>query len=244
MNLLNVKIIHKDYGTGVVIEAKDDMVKIQFESKIKQFVYPGAFEKSLTAEDNTVQQAIEAEIAKKKDNKKIKEEFEKEKLQQPDLESKSKRRFDSGFGPDYNVRFLSKSHIYTYRQIEKQFQIKISGFGRGINVTPSAVVLISSVDSKSLNYVYHDHWSVDGDYIYSGEGKIGDQTMTSGNKAIVDAEKNGKKIYLYVKFSPTEYYYQGQFFVVDYTYENAKDEDDNIRKEYKFRLRNLHFKEK
>lgn len=52
---------------------------------------------------------------------------------------------------------------------------------------------------------------LDGDYIYSGEGKTGDQTMSLGNKAIVDAENGEKKIYLFVKFSPQEYYYQGVF---------------------------------
>ncbi|MGN1457844.1 MAG: hypothetical protein ACI4XP_07815 [Acutalibacteraceae bacterium] len=73
--------------------------------------------------------------------------------------------------------------------------------------------------------------------MYSGEGKIGDQHMTLGNKAIVDAESDGKTIHLFVKFSPQEYYYQGVFSLVDYTYEDDKDESGNIRKEYKFRLR-------
>ena len=50
---------------------------------------------------------------------------------------------------------------------------------------------------------------------------------------------NGKKIHLFVKFSPQEYYYQGIFELVDYTYEDEKDEDGNIRKEYKFRLRKV-----
>ena len=61
--------------------------------------------------------------------------------------------------------------------------------------------------------------------------------MTLGNKAIVDAERDRKTIHLFVKFSPQEYYYQGIFFFVDYTYEDDKDESGNVRKEYKFRLR-------
>ena len=63
--------------------------------------------------------------------------------------------------------------------------------------------------------------------------------MTKGNLAISDAARNGKKIHLFVKFSPQEYYYQGIFELVDYTYEDEKDEDGNIRKEYKFRLRKV-----
>lgn len=87
------------------------------------------------------------------------------------------------------------------------------------------------------DFVYHDHWTSDGDYMYSGEGKTGDQQMTLGNKAIVDAECDGKLIHLFVKFSPQEYYYQGIFSLMDYTYEDDKDESGNVRKEYKFRLR-------
>lgn len=142
-----------------------------------------------------------------------------------------------GFGKDYNVDHLAREPILTYQQVEDQFGIRITGFGRGINRTDSAVVLISSVVKKKDGFVYHDHWTKDGEYIYSGEGKKGDQSMTAGNKAIVDAAVDGKTIHLFVKFSPQEYYYQGQFQLVDYTLEEECDETGVARKEYKFRLR-------
>ena len=63
--------------------------------------------------------------------------------------------------------------------------------------------------------------------------------MTKGNLAIKEASQNGKKIHLLVKFSPQEYYFQGIFELVDYIYEDEKDEDGNTRKEYKFRLRKV-----
>lgn len=85
--------------------------------------------------------------------------------------TRNKRNIEDGFGPDYNVKYLAKQPILTYQQVEEQFGIKIAGFGRGINRTPSTVVLISSVDKKKTGFVYHDHWTTDGDYIYSGEGK-------------------------------------------------------------------------
>jgi 5-methylcytosine-specific restriction protein A len=71
---------------------------------------------------------------------------------------------------------------------------------------------------------------VDGDYIYSGEGKVGDQTMTSGNRAILSAAEDRKAIHLFVKFSPQEYYYQGVFELADHTCEDDMDESRNIRK--------------
>lgn len=63
--------------------------------------------------------------------------------------------------------------------------------------------------------------------------------MTKGNLAIKNALNNDKKIHLFVKFSPQEYYYQGVFELVDYTYEDECDALGDIRKEYKFRLRKV-----
>ena len=63
--------------------------------------------------------------------------------------------------------------------------------------------------------------------------------MTKGNLAIRDAAKSGKEIHLFVKLSSKEYYYQGVFELADYAYEDEKDEDGNVRKEYKFRLKKV-----
>lgn len=136
--------------------------------------------------------------------------------------AKKVRNIEAGFGVDYNVEHLARQPILTYQQIEEQFGIRISGFGRGINKTSSTVVLISSVDKKKTGFVYHDHWTTAGEYIYSGEGKTGDQIMSSGNIAIVNAADEGKDIQLFVKFSPQEYYYQGVFELVNYTYEDDR----------------------
>ena len=126
----------------------------------------------------------------------------------------------------------------TYKEVEKRFGIKISGFGRGINVNAKrdAVVLISSFDEKLGNYGYHDCWIDKGVYCYSGEGDCGDQELKRGNKAIVEAGGEGKTIHLIVKFSSTEYYYKGEYGLIEYKLEDEKDIYGNIRKEYKFIL--------
>ncbi|HAX53666.1 MAG TPA: hypothetical protein DCX82_17325 [Lachnospiraceae bacterium] len=56
---------------------------------------------------------------------------------------------------------------------------------------------------------------------------------------IMSAAKEGEIIHLFVKFSPQEYYKQGIFELVNYTYEDDMDENINIRKEYKFRRRKV-----
>lgn len=245
-DLLNMKVKHKAFGEGIITEVSDNYLIIKFAAKESKFVYPDAFEKFIVAEDASVQAEILEEINAAKQAAEVQRQVagaahKAEKKTVPS--TKSKRNIEAGFGPDYNVRYLAKQPILTYQQVEELFGIKISGFGRGINRTPSTVVLISSVDKKKSGFVYHDHWTNDGDYMYSGEGKTGDQQMTLGNKAIVDAARDGKQIHLFVKFSPQEYYYQGVFSLVDYTYEDDKDESGNVRKEYKFRLRKQHVEE-
>lgn len=146
-------------------------------------------------------------------------------------------QFGGIFPPEYIIKYLLTDKKYSYDQVEKIFGISIVGFGTGITPTRSAVVLISSIKKVAGHFVYHDKWCENGDYIYSGEGKVGDQVMTPRNRAIRDAEQEGKGIHLFIKFSPQEYYYQGIFKLIDYTYEDDYDENGALRKEYKFRLR-------
>lgn len=248
-DLINLKVKHKAFGEGVITNFLGNTLTIQFVEKETRFIYPNAFEKFLVADEAAIQTAIVKEIHDAKQAAELqrqaieaacREEGRRTSERQAPLASRKKRNIEDGFGSDYHVKYLAKEPILSYQQVEEQFGIKISGFGRGINRTPSSVVLISSIDKKKGGFVYHDHWTAEGDYIYSGEGKTDNQQMTSGNKAIVDAERDGNLIHLFVKFSPQEYYYQGIFSLVDYTYEDEKDEFGVLRKEYKFRLRKQH----
>ena len=249
IELLNQAVKHKVYGAGVITDAAGNYITVQFDSKVARFLYPDSFEKFIMVADTSMQAAILDEISGLKKVAEVQRQAAADAAQTAEehrvaerqaLQTIKKRKnIEDGFRPDYNVKHLAKQPILTYQQVEEQFGIKITGFGRGINKTDLTVILVSSIDKKKSGFVYHDHWTTDGDYIYSGEGKTGDQKMTSGNKAIVDAEAEGKRIHLFVKFSPQEYYYQGIFSLVDYTYEDDKDESGNQRKEYKFRLRKL-----
>ncbi|MFT9076574.1 hypothetical protein [Ethanoligenens sp.] len=247
MDLLNIKVKHTVFGVGTVTEVDDKYITVQFAAKSSKFAYPDAFEKFIKAENSAIQETIlndivvarraeeERRLAELADRKA--EEERRAAERQTSSPAKKVKNIEDGFGADYNVEHLARQPILTYQQVEEQFGIRISGFGRGINKTPSTVVLISSVDKKKTGFVYHDHWTTAGEYIYSGEGKAGDQTMSSGNTAIVNAVEEGKDIHLFVKFSPQEYYYQSVFELVEYTYEDDLDENGNTRKEYKFRLR-------
>ena len=297
MNLLGLKVKHKVFGVGEIVEYKDNYITVAFPGKTTKFVCPNAFETFIKAVDDNVQEFIASEFEKAKiideakkrlsdasrkseeairilenaknikrglleaiqhaedAKKRIEEEIQyanelgydlqieirhaegvKTQLEEKIQDAKN-AEFDGLFGKDYHVEYLAKHPILTYQQVERDFGISLHPYGRGINPTDSTVVLISVIKKGGGYFVYHDKWTADGDYIYSGEGRVGDQIMAKGNLAIKNAARDGRAIHLFVKFSPQEYYYQGVFVLVDFAYEDDKDENGDIRKEYKFRLR-------
>lgn len=256
MNLVGTKARHKAFGSGTITafepsnaEGTSGYVTVEFAAKTAKFLYPDAFGKFIVLEDEEANAKIvsavedeqkarekEQNIAKIKEALKLKAE-KAEAFVQKAKPKAAPKTLDDFFGADYHAEKLKREPILGYRQVEGSFGIKlgVSG-GKDINSTEMNVVLISPVSKIGGKFVYHDRWTAEGDYIYSGEGKTGDQTMTGGNLAIKNAAEERKDIHLFVKFSPTEYYYQGIFVLADYTLEEEKDENGNSRMEYKFRL--------
>ncbi|MGI5978758.1 MAG: hypothetical protein ACOX66_04580 [Oscillospiraceae bacterium] len=186
MELLNEKVKHKSLGTGEIISFDGKYIEIQFASKISKFSYPAAFESFLTLEDADKQTAILSELTKAKQTIEEKKRAEEEARRKAEdarkaaldaakpATGKTKKSIDEMFSEDYHAAHLARQPILTYKQVEDQFGIQISGFGKGINSTPTKVVLISSIDKSGGKFVYHDKRTAEGDYIYSGEGKSGD----------------------------------------------------------------------
>lgn len=241
MNLIGKEVKYKNSEIGVISAQTATILTVDFDSGTRKLAYnKDIFTKFLEAVDPDIQVAILGEFEAQR-NQTLKEYQEKDAQRAAKRPSPTTKKvaktLDDMFGKDYHVSYLARSPILTYQEVEAQFGISITGFGKGINPTDSAVVLISSIGKADGNFVYHDRWTADGDYLYSGEGKTGDQQMTRGNLAIKNAERDMKPIFLFVKLSPQEYYYQGVFKLVSYTYENEKDENGRLRKEFKFRLR-------
>ncbi|HJA95082.1 MAG TPA: hypothetical protein H9663_01420 [Firmicutes bacterium] len=114
---------------------------------------------------------------------------------------------------------------------------------RGIYVTATEIIAISVVNTDPDYYVYHDRWLQSGVYLFSGEGKSGDQKETANNRALLNAGYEQKPVRLlifdYKEYRMTKeviYYDQGFYQVKDYTYELDYGEDKKKRKEYKFKL--------
>lgn len=66
------------------------------------------------------------------------------------------------------------------------------------NLPKYPMVLLFTGESKDI-YGYHDHWAEDGAYMYYGQGRTGDMTMSRGNKSIRDHVQNGKTLHLFEK---------------------------------------------
>ena len=225
--IIGKQVTHKQYGEGTIVKVDDNSIVVDFGTTKKKFIldkFLGFFKV-----DDEVSKVITEKIAANKRAKAAEKEAEKRRREEEE--------FNAKFGADYNVGYLKRSPVLSSSGVEKEYRINRSGFGRGINVTDDAIILISSLIKDGMRYTYHDHFDVNGDFIYSGEGQNGDQTMTRCNRAIVEAAQNNKKIILIIKASPTEYMLQGEYYLVEYTVEDDTGEDGEQRKEYKFRLR-------
>lgn len=253
--LIGKKVVNKGLGEGRVVEVGDHVIvdfngTIKTMTKDKFFDYNRPIDTSILDEIESARKSHEefleeqrieaAKRAAELDEQRRKEAEERKKLEDASRRKpKAKKSFDEKFGSDYNLALLNKTPILTYKDVEAKHAIQISGFGRGINSKDDGVVLISTVGGNSDHFTYHDKWNHEGHYEYSGEGSIGDQTLTKGNKAIIDAAENGKPIYLYVKFGPQEYYPQGIMKLLEYKTIQAPDKNGDMRKEYVFILERM-----
>lgn len=67
----------------------------------------------------------------------------------------------------------------------------------GISTPASYPFILIFTASTGEQYGYNDGWQVDGTFLYTGEGQIGDMTFTRGNRAIRDHLAAGKAIHLF-----------------------------------------------
>ena len=241
--LIGRKVVHggfRGYGEGIIVALEGKTVNVDFSDKVRKFSIE-VFNQHFRCDDE-VRELINAAIEEFHEAERIaaEEKASAAETARADEAAVARRKeIVGGLGAEYNSVFLRTDEVYTYQEVETDYGIQIFPFGRGCNSTNDSVVLISSINRTGGNFVYHDKWDANGDYIFSGEGRNGDQTMIRGNLEISEAANNGKVIHLFIKFSPQEYYYQGIFKLVGYTYEDDFDQEGNTRKEYKFRLRKV-----
>lgn len=66
MNLINEEITHKVFGEGNIVDQDGSVITIDFNDKIKKFVYPDAFGTFITLNDRDTAKSLKKVIEKKK----------------------------------------------------------------------------------------------------------------------------------------------------------------------------------
>ena len=70
MVLENLRVKHKAFGLGNIVETQGKYIKVKFDTTEKVFVYPDIFERFLTLEDGTVSEEILSDLNAVNDAKK------------------------------------------------------------------------------------------------------------------------------------------------------------------------------
>jgi 5-methylcytosine-specific restriction enzyme A len=86
-------------------------------------------------------------------------------------------------------------------------------------------------------YGYEDGWEENGVFLYSGEGQVGDQQFTHGNRAIRDHAKAGKDLHLFESLGKGQgYRYLGMFACPTWEYRRGIDLNRDERQVIVFHL--------
>jgi len=102
---------------------------------------------------------------------------------------------------------------------------------------PYIVVFSDPKHGAQYGYSRHEGLREDGSFAYTGQGQIGDQQFSLGNKALIESPGSGKTIHLFTARG-TEVTYAGTFILGDKTHDikRADDLEGNEREIIVFNL--------
>src|SRR5690625_6900441 len=92
VNLINEKITHTVFGKGTIIDHTDSFITIDFDDDVKKFVYPDAFSKFLTLNDENLAESLDEVLSvRKKEQEALAEQRAEEKAER-ELEQQRRDR--------------------------------------------------------------------------------------------------------------------------------------------------------
>jgi 5-methylcytosine-specific restriction protein A len=126
-----------------------------------------------------------------------------------------------------------QGQIYLRRELHQKY----GGQRQGGISTPSAYPFVMLfTGQQGADYGYHDGWTNDNTFLYTGEGQVGDMTFVRGNRAIRDHIAEHKDIHLFEYVQPGSVRYLGQMICSGYNYRQAPDMNNNPRTVIVFEL--------
>lgn len=98
-----------------------------------------------------------------------------------------------------------------------------------------SIFIFTGVSGKKSGYT--DRWDGNDIFLYTGEGQIGQMTLTNGNRAIAEHSKNGYSIHIFeARVKSRGHIYKGEFICENFFYEQQPDRTGALRRAIVFRL--------
>lgn len=124
--------------------------------------------------------------------------------------------------------------IYRRRALHERYG---GSWQSGITAPAHHPIVFVFTGETGEQYGYKDGWQPDGSFLYTGEGQVGDMTLTRGNRAILDHAANGRDLHLFKSTARGEVQYCGQMVCAGYEQvPNVPDREGNRRIAIVFRL--------
>ncbi|MBD7914790.1 hypothetical protein H9660_06490 [Clostridium sp. Sa3CUN1] len=140
MNLINIKVDHKVFGEGVIIENENSYVTVKFKNDEKKFMYPSSFDGYLTV------QSIKADESIKEEIRAIKKLEKDEKLRLAEVERKIKVE-------KLNNSKKAKAKVYPRANIAFKCTFSDEGYSNEKELTSIVQTFNRNGESMKLNKV-------------------------------------------------------------------------------------------
>lgn len=135
--------------------------------------------------------------------------------------------------PTFEVgnRYLRK-HLHDEFKGQRQY---------GISTPSSESFIFVFTDTNSEKHGYSDRFLNNGLFVYSGEGRVGDMTLDGGNERILNHKKNRDSLLVFEKVDEENgadvVTYDGEYECVDHYWEQAPDDNEEMRDAVRFKLK-------
>lgn len=156
MNLINEEVTHKVFGEGNIVDHDESIITIDFNEGIKKFVYPDAFEKFITLNDESIANSLKKIFLKKQLEKEALEKKREEEREQQLLEQQREERMK-------NEKIHESSQVVFWLDEEEQQNVfndwqvftgeiqsgKNAGQpNRAVRLRPNSAVLLTTRESN------------------------------------------------------------------------------------------------
>ncbi|USK71257.1 helix-turn-helix domain-containing protein [Peribacillus asahii] len=132
---------------------------------------------------------------------------------------------------------LTVGQLLTFDQLKKVTNCPtIRGIRYRANEPELSIITSTGSTSRHEDNPYEDRFEL-GSLLYTGEGRKGNQKLTSGNLRLYEAEISGQLVHVFQKLGVDQYIFLGMFQVISHHTEKQPDTSGEIRDVFIFELK-------